>query len=131
MGDVGIEGDFEFSITVKDDSSIVVQSDDPRAKALEQAINADPALQKTLREMKLFSGHALEMLKMRELMEWMQEHENEISHRSLFGAVEAVRERIEGASSTVSTTGGATMEAVDRSVIVQGKRGYGSVGRWG
>src|SRR3546814_13669814 len=88
------------------DSSIAVQSDDPRAKALEQAINADPALQKTLREMKLFSCHALEMPKMRELMDWMREHENEISPRSLFGAVAAVRGRIEGSSYTGTVTGG-------------------------
>src|SRR3546814_17508785 len=94
MADLGIEGDFEFSITVKDDSSIAVQSDDPRAKALEQAINADPALQKTLREMKLLSGHALAMPKMRELRDWMRGHKNELTHRSPFGEGEGGRRRI-------------------------------------
>src|SRR3546814_1656058 len=56
MADLGIEGDFEFSITVKDDSSIAVQSDEPRAKAHEQAINAAPALHKTLRESKRYTA---------------------------------------------------------------------------
>jgi len=108
MADLGIEGDLEFSISVNDDGSIAVASDDPQAEALEAAINADSALQKTLREMKFFSGHALEMPAMKTALDWMREHEDAVSPRGLFDEVDALRERIEGSSYTFTMTGGTT-----------------------
>ncbi|WP_340116598.1 hypothetical protein [Pelagibius sp. 7325] len=106
MDELGIEGDLHFAITVNGDGSIAVAGDDPQAEALEQAINADPALQKTLRDMEVLSGHSLTMPAMKEALDWMREHEDQPAPRSLFDGVDALRQRIEGASYTFTMTGG-------------------------
>ena len=106
MADLGIEGDLEFSIEAGDDGALRVESGNPRAAELEAAINADPALQKTLREMEMFSTHALEMPEMKAAFDWIHEHEDQVPPRGLFDALDAVRERIEDSRYTVTMTGG-------------------------
>ena len=124
MADLGIEGDLEFAISVNDDGSIAVQSDDPQAEALEQAINGDPALQKTLREMEMFSGHSVTMPAMKEAFDWRREHEDEVAPPGLFDALDAARERSENSSYTVIMIGGTLTTAF---VDPDGER-FGGIG---
>ena len=48
MDKLGISGDFQFTLTVQPDGSVKVNSDDPRAAELQDAINNDPDLRNAL-----------------------------------------------------------------------------------
>src|SRR3546814_19301361 len=65
MADLGIEGDLEFSIEVKDAGSLAVKGAGAHSEELEAAINADPSLQKPMptRYLSAKFGYALPGLK--------------------------------------------------------------------
>lgn len=48
MDNLGISSDFQFTLTVQPDGSVKVNSDDPRAAQLQDAINNDPDLRNAL-----------------------------------------------------------------------------------
>lgn len=106
LSDLGIDGDVEFSVSVNDDGSIAVQSEDAPAEALESAINADPALQKTLRQMEQMSGHALTMPEMRKIVDWQHAHEDEIPPAGQHDGWRALQDRLGASSYRVTMVGG-------------------------
>lgn len=55
MTGLGIEGDLEFSIALRDDGSIAATGGGAHAAEIQAAIDADPAFEKTLRDMLMSS----------------------------------------------------------------------------
>jgi len=106
MADLDIEGDLEFSIKLREDGSMAVTSDDPRAAEIEAAINGDPALQKTLRNMHMSSKIAYEMPAMREMFEAIRAAGDKPASPDLFSTARSARERTEAASYAFTMTGG-------------------------
>jgi hypothetical protein len=101
MDDLGVEGDFEFSIQLNDDGSFAVESDDPQAEALEAAINTDPALQRTFRELRMISGFAYHTPLLGDALE-----SSGSARTEAFSAADAARERLNAASYTITMTAG-------------------------
>ena len=111
MVDLGIEGDLQFSIKMRADGSrgggsIVVENSNPRAAEIEAAINGDPALQKTLRNMHMSSKIAYEMPAMREMFEAIRAAGDKPASPDLFSTARSARERTEAASYAFTMTGG-------------------------
>jgi hypothetical protein len=111
MVDLGIEGDLQFSIKMRADGSrgggsIVVENSNPRAAEIEAAINGDPALQKTLRNMHMSSKIAYEMPAMREMFEASRAAGDKPVSPDLFSTARSARERTEAASYAFTLTGG-------------------------
>jgi len=105
MADLGIEGDLEFAIQPRDDGSIAVESGDPRAAEIEAALNGDPALRKTLRELHMISRFAYENPAMRQAIEAVRAAEEDGAVTTdLFAAARAARERTQAASYTLTMT---------------------------
>ena len=105
MADLGIEGDLEFSAKQREDDSMAVTSDDPRAAEIETAINGDPALRRALRNMRMSSKIGYEFPAMREMFEASRAAEDKPFAADLFGNVRSARERTEAASYAFTMTG--------------------------
>lgn len=103
MADLGLEGDLEFSIEVKDDGSIAVQGAGEQGAALEAAINADPALQRLMRNTYMSAKFAYTLPAMKNLF---SAGEDQGVDRQAVQAARAARERVEAASFTLTLTDG-------------------------
>jgi len=101
MDDLGIEGDLEFSIQVNDNGSIAVESSDPHAEALEAAINVDPALRRTFRELQMIARFAYHTPLLSEALK-----SSGTLRAEAFAAADAAHERLDTASYAISMTGG-------------------------
>lgn len=106
MADLDIEGDLEFAIEPRDDGTIELSSSHPRAAEIEAAINDDPSLCKTLRELQMTSRFAYEGPLMREAMEAVRDAEERPASSDPFAAVRALRDRLQASSYTLTMTGG-------------------------
>lgn len=103
MADLGLEGDLEFSIEVKDDGSIAVQGAGEQGAALEAAINADPALQRLMRNSYMSANFAYTLPAMKDLF---SAGEDQGIDRQAVEAARAARDRVEAASFTFTLTDG-------------------------
>lgn len=106
MADLGIEGDLEFTIRPRDDGTLAVSGSHPRAAEIGAAINDDPALCKTLRELHMTSRFAHEGPLMREAAEAMRDAEVASPRSDPFAAMHALRQRMQTSSYTLTMTGG-------------------------
>lgn len=106
MADLGIEGDLEFSIEVNDDGSVAVKGAGAHSEEIEAAINADPALQKLMRNSYMSAKFGYELPIMKEAMDAMRAAGDEPVGRELFAAVRAARDRVAAASFTFTLTQG-------------------------
>lgn len=106
MADLDIEGDLEFAIEPRDDGTLDLSSSHPRVAEIEAAINDDPALCKTLRELQMTSRFAYEGPPMREAMEAVRDAEERPASSDPFAAVRALRDRLQASSYTLTMTGG-------------------------
>lgn len=106
MADLGIEDDLEFAIRSRDDGTLAVSGGHPRAAEIEAAINDDPALRKTLRELHMTSRFAYEGPLMREAIEAARDLEEVSPGSDPFAATRALRERMQDSSYTLTMTGG-------------------------
>jgi hypothetical protein len=106
MADLGIEGDLEFSIEVKDDRSVAVKGAGVHSEKIEAAINADPSLQKLMHNNYLSAKFGYEFPITKEAMDAMRAAGDEPLGRELFAAVHAARDRVDAASYTFTLTGG-------------------------
>src|SRR3546814_9558760 len=77
MADLGIEGDLEFSIEVKDDGSVAVKGAGAHSEEIEAAINADPSLQKLMRNSYMSAKFGYELPVMKEAMDAMRARSEE------------------------------------------------------
>src|SRR3546814_5785123 len=102
MADLGIEGDLEFSIEVKDDGSVAVKGAGAHSEEIEAAINADPSLQKLMRNSYMSAKFRYELPVMKEAMDAMRAAGDEPVGRELFAAARAARDRVDAASFTRS-----------------------------
>src|SRR3546814_905540 len=101
MADLGIEGDMEFSIEVKDDGSVAVRGAGAHSDEIEAAINADPSLQKLMRSSHMSAKFGYELPFMKEAMDAMRAAGDEPVARELFAAARAARDRVDAASFTL------------------------------
>lgn len=106
MADLGIEGDLEFSIEVKDDGSVAVKGAGAHSEEIEAAINADPSLQKLMRSSYMSAKFGYELPVMKEAMDAMRAAGDEPVGRELFAAARAARDRVDAASFTFTLTQG-------------------------
>jgi hypothetical protein len=106
MADLGIEGDLEFSIEVKDDGSVAVKEAGAHSEEIEAAINADPSLQKLMRNSYMSAKFGYELPIMKEAMDAMRAAGDEPVGRELFAAIHAARDRVDAASFTFTLTQG-------------------------
>src|SRR3546814_11364249 len=93
MADLGIEGDLEFSIEVKDDGSVAVKGAGAHSEEIEAAINADPSLQKLMRNSYMSAKLGYELPVMKEAMDAMRAAGDEPVAREPFAAAPAARDR--------------------------------------
>lgn len=100
------KGDLEFSIELRDDHSVTVTSTGAHAAEIEAAIGADPAFERTLRNMLMSSKIAYESPAMREVLNALRAEGNAPVAADLFAAVSAARDRTAAASYTLSMTQG-------------------------
>src|SRR3546814_2685593 len=98
MADLGIEGDLEFSIEVKDDGSVAVKGAGAHSEEIEAAINADPSLQKLMRNSYMSAKFGYELPVMKEAMDAMRAAGDEPVGRELFAAARAARDRVDARS---------------------------------
>lgn len=106
MTDLGIKGDLEFAIRPRDDGTLAVTGGHPRIAEVEAAINDDPALRKTLRELHMISRFVYEGPLMRDAMEAARDLEEVAPGTDPFAATRALRDRLQDSSYTLTMTGG-------------------------
>ena len=107
MADLGIEGDLEFSIEMKDDGSVAVKGAGAHSEQIEAAINADPSLQKLMRNTYMSAKFGYELPAMKEAMDVLRDAGDEPVRRDAFAAAHAARDRVSAASFTFTLTQGA------------------------
>src|SRR3546814_19951146 len=104
MADLGIEGDLEFLIEVKDDGSAAVKGAGAHSEEIEAAINADPSLQKLMRNSYMSAKFGYELPIMKEAMDAIRAAGAEPVGRELIAAASAARARVDPASFTFTLT---------------------------
>ncbi|MEQ9609611.1 MAG: hypothetical protein RLN99_18275 [Kiloniellaceae bacterium] len=106
MADLGIEGDLEFSIEMKDDGSVAVKGAGAHSEEIEAAINADPSLQKLMRNTYMSAKFGYELPAMKDAMDALRDAGDEPIRRDIFAAAHAARDRVAAASFTFTLTQG-------------------------
>ena len=111
MADLGIEGDLEFSIEVKDDGSVAVKGAGAHSEEIGAAINADPSLQKVMRNTYMSAKFGYELPAMKDAMDALRDAGDKPVGRDVFAAAHAARDRVAAASFTFTLTQGALTTA--------------------
>lgn len=106
MADLGIEGDLEFSIEVRDGRSIAVTGGGARAADLEAAINGDPQLQRMLGSGYRSAEIAYKFPALKEALDAIRAGENESVSRNAFAAARAAGQRVEASRYTLTMADG-------------------------
>lgn len=104
MQGLGIVGDLDFEISVRQDGYVEVTSDHPRAAEIEEAINSDPELRNNLVSVHAISTTLRVASAMSQAMEAARN--DEAKAESYFNWVRGIAEQTQGAGHAFSMNGG-------------------------
>lgn len=104
MQGLGISGDLDFEITVRNDGYVEVTSDHPRAAEIEEAINSDPELRNNLVSVHAISTTLRVATAMSQAMEAARN--DEAKAETYFNWVRGIAEQTAGTGHAFSMSGG-------------------------
>lgn len=112
MQGLGISGDLDFEITVRNDGYVEVTSEHPRADEIEEAINSDPELRNNLVSVHAISTTLRVATAMSQAMEAARN--DEANAETYFNWVRGIAEQTAGTGHAFSMSGGSlTASLVD------------------